>query len=78
VEKACPGSVVEFAKEMVQYKVRGKTLEKECFRRVFVSYKACWKGFLSGCRLYVVVDATSMNGRFRGQLVAACAIDAHN
>jgi transposase-like protein len=24
------------------------------------------------------VDATALNGRFRGQLVAACAIDAHN
>jgi hypothetical protein len=41
VEKACLGSVVEIDKEMVQYKVRSKTLEKECFRRVFVSYKAC-------------------------------------
>jgi hypothetical protein len=41
VEKACLGSVVEIDKETVQYKVRGKTLEKECFRRVFVSYKAC-------------------------------------
>jgi hypothetical protein len=24
------------------------------------------------------VDATSLNERFRGQLVAACATDAHN
>jgi hypothetical protein len=78
VEKACPGSVVEIDKQTVQYRVAGKTLQKECFRRVFVSYKACWKGFLSGCRPYLAVDATSLNGRFRGQLVAACAIDAHN
>jgi hypothetical protein len=78
VEKACPGSVVEIDKQTVQYRVAGKTLQKECFRRVFMSYKACWKGFLSGCRPYLAVDATSLNGRFRGQLVAACAIDAHN
>ncbi|KAG8098713.1 hypothetical protein GUJ93_ZPchr0013g36910 [Zizania palustris] len=78
VEKACPGSVVEIDKHMVQYKVRGKTMEKECFRRVFVSFKACWKGFLVGCRPYLAVDATALNGRFRGQLVVACAIDGHN
>jgi transposase-like protein len=53
-------------------------LEKECFRRTFVSFKACWKGFLDGCRPYLAVDASALNGRFRGQLVAACAIDAHN
>jgi hypothetical protein len=58
--------------------MRKKMMEKECFRRAFVSFKACWKGFLDGCRPYLVVDATALNGRFRGQLVAACAIDAHN
>jgi hypothetical protein len=46
--------------------------------RVFVSFKACWKGFLVGCKPYLAVDATALNGRFRGQLVAACAIDGHN
>jgi hypothetical protein len=44
VEKACPGSVVEFDKEMVQYKVRGKTLEKECFRRVFCVIQGLLEG----------------------------------
>jgi hypothetical protein len=78
VEKTCLGSVVEIDKETVQYKASGKTLEKEFFSRFFVSYKACWKGFLSGCRPYVAVDATSLNGRFRRQLVVACAIDEHN
>jgi hypothetical protein len=62
----------------VQYKVGGKTRKKECFRSFFVSYMACWKGFLSGCRPYLAVDATSLNGRFRGQLVVVCAIVAHN
>jgi len=78
VEKACPGSVVEVDKHTVTYKMRKKMMEKECFRRAFVSFKACWKGFLDGCRPYLAVDATALNGRFRGQLVAACAIDAHN
>ena len=78
VNKACPGSVVEIDSHTVEYKVRGKTMKKECFRRVFVSFKACWKGFQDGCRPYLAVDATALNGRYRGQLVAACAIDAHN
>ena len=55
-----------------------KKFQKECFRRVFVCFKACQKGFLEGCRPYLVVDATTLNGRFRGQLVVVCAIDAHN
>jgi transposase-like protein len=53
-------------------------MKKECFKRVFVSFKECWKEFLAGCRPYLVVDTTALNGRFRGQLVATCAIDAHN
>jgi hypothetical protein len=62
----------------MQYKVKKMILEKECFRRAFVSFKACWKGFFDGCRPHLAVDASSLNGKFRGQLVAACAIDAHN
>ena len=41
-------------------------------------FKACQKGFLEGCRPYLAVDATALTGRFRGQLVAACALDGHN
>jgi hypothetical protein len=66
VEKTYSGSVVEIDSHTVEYKVRGKTMKKECFRRVFVSFKACWKGFLAGCRSYLAVDTTTVNGRFRG------------
>jgi len=41
VEMASPGSVVEIDKHTIQYKIRGKTMEKECFRRAFVCFKAC-------------------------------------
>lgn len=78
VEKASPRSVVEIDRHTVEYIVKGQTMSKECFRRVFVSFKACWKGFLEGCRPYLAVDATVLTGRFKGQLVAACAIDGHN
>ena len=78
VEKSSPGSVVEIDRHTVQYKVRGKIREKECFKRAFVCFKACRKGFLDGRMPYLAVDATALNGRFRGQLVAACAVDGHN
>jgi hypothetical protein len=77
-EKECPESVIEIDSHTVEYKVRGKTMKKEYFRRVFVSFKTCWKGFLAGCRPYLAVDATALNARYRGQLVAAYAIDTHN
>nr|XP_020198301.1 uncharacterized protein LOC109784113 [Aegilops tauschii subsp. strangulata] len=50
VETASPGSVVEIDKHIVKYKLKGKAMEKECFRRAFVCFKACWQGFLNGCR----------------------------
>src|SRR3954465_619994 len=40
VEMASPGSVVQIYMHKVQYKIRGKTMEKECFRRAFVCFKA--------------------------------------
>ena len=43
-----------------------------------MSFKACWKGFLDGCSPYLEVDATALNGKYRGQLVSACAVDANN
>ena len=78
VERASPGSLVEIDRHTVEYQIKGKKYYKECFRRVFVCFKACQKGFLEGCRPYLAVDATALNGRFRGQLVAACALDGHN
>ena len=41
-------------------------------------FEACRRGFLAGCRPYLAIDATFLTGRFKGQLVAACAVDAHN
>ena len=56
----------------------GVTKTKECFRRVFVCFEACRRGFLAGCRPYLAIDATFLTGRFKGQLVAACAVDAQS
>ena len=53
-------------------------MEKERFRKAFVCFKACWQGFLDGCMPYLVVDATTLHGIFKGRLVAATAVDGHN
>ena len=78
VERTSPGSIVEIDHHTVEYKIKGVTRTKECFRRVFVCFEACRQGFLVGCRPYLAVDATFLTGRFKGQLVAACAVDAHS
>ncbi|KAE8776792.1 hypothetical protein D1007_50525 [Hordeum vulgare] len=78
VEKATPGSVVHIDRHTIQFEKNGQSRSKECFRRVLVSFKACWKGFLDGCRPCLGVDATALNGRFKGQLVSACAVDANH
>jgi len=78
VERTSPGSIVEIDHHTVEYTVKGETRTKECFRRAFVCFEACRLGFLAGCRPYLAIDATFLTGRFKGQLVAACAVDAHN
>ena len=78
MEATSLGSAVEIEKHTVPYKIKGKPFEKECFRRAFVCFKACCQGFLDGCRSYFSIDATALNGRWRGKLVVASAVDGHN
>jgi hypothetical protein len=35
-------------------------------------------GFFGRLQPYLAIDATFLTGRFKGQLVAACAVDGHN
>jgi len=48
------------------------------FKRIFVALKPCIDGFLAGCRPYVGVDSTSLNGKYTGQLASATSVDGHN
>ncbi len=58
VEMASPGSVVEIDKHTVKYKLKGKAIEKECFRRAFCLFQGLlagvsrWLQALFGCRCY--------------------------
>jgi hypothetical protein len=70
IEKVSPGSYIQIDVEKV-----GK---KQRFRRIFVALKPCVDGFLAGCRPFIGVDASGLNGKYRGQLVSATGVDGHN
>ena len=48
------------------------------FHRFFCALSPCIEGFLEGCRPYVSIDSTALNGRWNGHMAAATAIDGHN
>jgi hypothetical protein len=47
-------------------------------QKMFCLLKACWKGFLEGCRPYLAICSSTPIGKFRGQLATTTAVDAHN
>ena len=49
VEKASPGSVVEIDNTFVGSTLNGSFVDRNVFRRAFVSFKACHEGFRKGC-----------------------------
>jgi hypothetical protein len=70
VMKISPDSVIE-----VDCHMDG---EKMYFCQFFCALSPCTKGFREGCRPYLSVDSTRLNGRWCGQLVAACGVDGQN
>ncbi|KAG6417538.1 hypothetical protein SASPL_119721 [Salvia splendens] len=70
VELKMPGSVVEIGLK--------ETEDGVYFQRFFCCFKPSINGFLNGCRPYLSVDATALNGRWSGQLASTTALDGHN
>lgn len=62
-----PGTVVD-----VQSKV-----DTNQFHRFFIAFHTCLEGF-KHCRPMVFIDATSLKGKFKGQLLSATAKDGDN
>jgi MuDR family transposase/MULE transposase domain/SWIM zinc finger len=60
-----PGSVAQF-----------ETDERKRFQRIFVSYYAYIRGFMSGCRPLLGLDGTHLKGKYLGILLCATGIDA--
>lgn len=48
------------------------------FHRFFCCSKANIDGFLNGCRPYLSIDSTALNGRWNGHLALATGLDEHN
>lgn len=70
VLRTCPGSVVEIGTKEVDGHVH--------FHRFFCALKPCIDGFLEGCRPYISIDSTALNGSWNGHMAAATGIDGHN
>jgi hypothetical protein len=70
LEISSPGGRVEIELEKIGKKNR--------FKRVFVALKPCIDGFLAGCRPFVGVDASFLNGKYTGQLASATGVDGHS
>ncbi|WVZ82562.1 hypothetical protein U9M48_029816, partial [Paspalum notatum var. saurae] len=70
VELRSPGSVVEIDTITTEGQVR--------FNRFFCAFKGCIDGFLNGCRPYISIDSTALNGMWNGHMPAALALDGHN
>ena len=70
VEMRAPDSVVEIDTVTVDGKVH--------FTRFFCAFKACIDGFLFGCRPYISIDSTHLNGEWSGQMPGVVSIDGHN
>jgi hypothetical protein len=48
------------------------------FSRFFCAFGPCLEGFREGCRPYLSVDSTALNGRWNGHLPSATSVDGHN
>jgi hypothetical protein len=70
LELRSPGSIVEVDVKKVNGKIH--------FNRFFMALKPCIDGFRSGCRPYLSIDSTALNGRWRGHLASCTALDGHN
>ena len=70
VELRSPGSIVEID----TINVRGNVH----FNRFFCAFRPCIEGFVVGCRPYISIDSTALNGKWNGQLCAVTALDGHN
>jgi hypothetical protein len=53
-------------------------LVRRCTSTDFFALESCTQGFREGCRPYLSVDSTRLNGRWCGQLAGACEVDGQN
>lgn len=64
IELRSPGSVVEIDTITVE--------GKKHFHRFFCCFKSCIDGFVGGCRPYLSIDSTALNGMWNGHASSLC------
>jgi hypothetical protein len=69
VEMRSPGSIVEIGIEEVEGKIH--------FSKFFCCFKIAIDGFRNGCRPYISIDSTALNGLWNGHFPSAQALDGH-
>ena len=52
--------------------------EDKCFKRIYVAFECCKKGFLAGCRRVIGLDGAFLKGIMKGEVLAAVGRDANN
>ncbi|KAF7136322.1 hypothetical protein RHSIM_Rhsim08G0160500 [Rhododendron simsii] len=72
VRKTNPGSLIK-----MDYN-RPFPTQNPMFRRLFVSFAGMIKGFLNGCRPFIMVDGCHLKGPYGGVLISAVALDGNN
>ena len=72
IELRSPGSVVEIDT------ITDPDDENIRFSRFFCAFKASIDGFVNGCRPYISIDSTELNGMWNGHMPAALGLDGHN
>ena len=52
--------------------------EDNCFKRIYVVFECCKKGFLASYRRVIRLDGVFLRGIMKGEVLAAVGRDANN
>jgi hypothetical protein len=63
---------------VIEIELTTKDDGKLYFRRLFCAFGPCLQGFREGCKPYLSVDSTVLNGRWNGHLPSVISVDGHN
>jgi hypothetical protein len=63
---------------VIQIEILEDDYDNLFFRRFFCAFGPCLQGFRKGCRSYLSVDSTALNGRWNGHLPSVTSVDDHN
>ena len=55
-----------------------ETNDDNTFKRIYISFHACKKGFLGGCRRVIGFDGSFFKGVVKGEVLAAIGRDGNN